>query len=219
MTDKESYFFLGSAAAAASEMISGLSLPVRTRPVFRPEHAALLLLDLQRYFLDPSSHAFIPSAAAILPGLRNLAAVFRRRDRPVIWTRHGNTPDDAGRMADWWKDLIRPGTPEHALGLDADSADLVIDKTRYDAFQDTPLESVLRSNHAEQVVIGGVAAHLCCETTARAAFMRDFDVFFLADGSADFTRAFHAAAMLNLGHGFARLVFVKEVSALLGEAG
>jgi isochorismate hydrolase len=215
MTERESYFHPGSAPAAARDMLAGL--PARTRPVFRPEAAALLLLDLQRYFLDPASHAFIPSAAAIVPGLLGLAAEFRRRGRPVVWTRHGNTPAEAGRMADWWRDLLRPGSPEHALALDAGSGDLVIDKTRYDAFLGTALEAHLRSNGVDQVVIGGVAAHLCCETTARSAFMRGFHVFFLADGTADFNRAFHAAALLNLGHGFARLMMTEDIEAAFGQ--
>lgn len=219
MPEREAYFLPGSAPAAARDMLAGLRLPVRTRPVFRPAAAALLLLDLQRYFLDPASHAFIPSAAAIGPGLLGLAEKFRRRGRPVVWTRHGNTPADAGRMADWWRGLLRPESPDHALALDAGEGDLVIDKTRYDAFWDTPLEPRLREKGVDQVVIGGVAAHLCCETTARSAFMRGFHVFFLADGTADFTRAFHAAALLNLGHGFARLMMAADIEAAFEKDG
>jgi isochorismate hydrolase len=47
--------------------------------------------------------------------------------------------------------------------------------------------------------------NLCCETTARDAFMRDFRVFFLADGSASSGRDYHLASLRNLAYGFATL--------------
>jgi bifunctional isochorismate lyase/aryl carrier protein len=57
--------------------------------------------------------------------------------------------------------------------------------------------------------------HLCCETTARAAFTRGFQVFFPIDGSATYTREFHLATLRNLGHGFASLVTVQSLMAVL----
>ena len=182
---------------------------------FRPERAALLLLDLQKYFFDPGSHAFIPSAPAILDGLLGLAGAFRRRGRPVIWTRHGNTSADAGRMADWWRDMLAPGSAAAGLVLSPEPGDIVLDKSRYDAFQGTDLASILGERGATQVVVCGVVTHLCCETTARAAFGLGFEVFFPADGTAAPNRAFHAASLLNLGHGFAALGTIADLRAAL----
>ena len=39
---------------------------------FRPEGSALLVLDMQRFFLEKSSHAFIPAARATVPGIVEL---------------------------------------------------------------------------------------------------------------------------------------------------
>jgi isochorismate hydrolase len=61
-------------------------------------------------------------------------------------------------------------------------------------------------------------AHLCCETTARSAFTRGFEVFFLVDGTASYNRDFHQASLLNLAHGFATLLLTGEALAAL-EAG
>jgi len=61
------------------------------------------------------------------------------------------------------------------------------------------------------VVICGVMTHLCCETTARSAFMRGFEVFFTVDGTATYTEAFHRASLLNLSHGFAVPVLVENI--------
>ena len=73
---------------------------------FDPSISALLILDMQSYFLDPSSHAYIPSAEAIVPGLRALARAYFENDLPVIFTQHLNTPEDAGSMGTWWRDII-----------------------------------------------------------------------------------------------------------------
>jgi isochorismate hydrolase len=53
--------------------------------------------------------------------------------------------------------------------------------------------------------------HLCCETTARSAFMHGFETFFTVDGTATYNEAFHRAALLNLSHGFALPLTVDEV--------
>lgn len=213
---KDCYFVSGSVEAAARELLAGLPSFSRDRaPGFQPARAALLLLDLQKYFLDPGSHAFVPSAPAILDGLHGLAAAFRRRRRPVIWTRHGNTNADAGRMANWWRDMLVPGSFAAGWAAPPEPGDIVVDKTGYDAFLGTDLAPILAANGTIQVVVCGVMTHLCCETTARSAFGRGFEVFFPADGTAAPTRAFHAASLLNLGHGFAVLGTIADLRAEL----
>lgn len=187
-------------------------------PRFEPARSALLALDLQGYFLDESSHAFIPSAPAILPGVNCLIRAYARRNLSVFLSRHLNTPEDAGLMASWWRDLL---TEENLLSrldprLEVEEG-VQIRKTRYDAFFGTALETLLRQRGVGQVVIGGVMTHLCCETTARSAFMRGFEVFFLVDGTATYTEAFHRASLLTLTHGFAVPVLVQDVLEALEE--
>ena len=57
-------------------------------------------------------------------------------------------------------------------------------------------------------------ANLCCESTARAAFMRGFEVFFTIDGTAANNKDFHMASLLNLSYGFAIPILTKEILAL-----
>jgi isochorismate hydrolase len=184
----------------------------RRGPEFDISRAALLILDMQRYFLDEESHAFVPDSPAIVDNLAGLARRFGAAGRPVIMTRHSNTPDDAGMMSEWWDHLLEPGSPEEALEplLEELSSDLVA-KTQYDAFHETALEDVLRDSGVEQVVVTGVMTHLCVETTARSAFARGFAVFLPADGTATYNSNFHAAAMLNLADGAAAIVTCSEL--------
>jgi isochorismate hydrolase len=53
--------------------------------------------------------------------------------------------------------------------------------------------------------------NLCCETTARDAFMRDYRVFFLIDGTATGKNELYLATLKNLGFGFAYLITCDEL--------
>jgi isochorismate hydrolase len=53
--------------------------------------------------------------------------------------------------------------------------------------------------------------NLCCETTARDAFMKDYRVFFLIDGTATRRSELHLATLKNLGFGFAYLLTCDEL--------
>jgi len=213
---KESYFTPATIQAKAQEILASVEAFRRGHDNvrFHPGRAALLVLDMQAYFLRDSSHAFIPSAAAIIPGIQKLIRVFCALQRPVIFTRHTNTPADAGQMAVWWKALLGPDTPESEIVPELDTTTgVVLGKHQYDAFYGTELEQMLRAGGVGEVVVTGVMTHLCCETTARSAFMRGFEVFFAIDGTATYTEAFHRAAVLNLAHGFARPVLTEEILA------
>jgi len=214
---KEAYFTSEMISTQAQELLQAPGLaPRRPAPVFAPERAALLMLDMQAYFLEEASHAYIPSAAAIVPGLAQLARAFSARGLPVVFTRHANTRQDAGLMQTWWRDMIDPANPLSAITPQLDtSAALVIEKNQYDAFYCTPLEDRLHQLGVEQVVVTGVMTHLCCETTARSAFMRGFQPFFLVDGTATYNRYFHHSTLVNLSHGFACLALVQDILAAL----
>jgi isochorismate hydrolase len=210
---KEAYFTPDSISNKSLDMKRSLDGVNRKQSVlFSPGDSALLVLDMQSYFLNEASHAFIPSAPAILSRVNNLITAFAGKDLPVVFTKHLNTSEDAGLMATWWRELI---TREHPLSeIDPRikvNKGISIEKTRYDVFFNSPLEQLLKEKKVRQVVISGVMTHLCCETTARSAFMRGFEVFFTIDGTATYNEAFHRASLLNLAHGFATPVLVQDI--------
>lgn len=210
---KESYFTLATIVDKALDMMRWLQESIYSRPILlKPEGSALLVLDMQVYFLDQASHAFVPSATAILPNVNALISAFSCMSLPIFLTRHLNTPQDAGLMAVWWRELLSADNPLSRIDPRLEIKNgITISKTRYDAFLDSPLEKLLREMNVRQLVICGVMTHLCCETTARSAFMRGFQVFFPVDGTATYNEAFHRASLLNLAHGFATPVLVQDI--------
>ncbi len=210
---KERYFTPENLESKSREMLRDIEEIRRRHPLKLSSSAsALLVLDMQNYFLDDSSHAFVPSAPAIIPGIVSLIDAFSRKNLPVLFTRHSNSESNAGMMSKWWHDLIKPEgrAGEIIKELEA-SPDSIIHKEQYDAFHDTDLEARLRSGGITQLVISGVMTHLCCETTARSAFVRGYEVFFCIDGTATYNEPFHRATLWNSAHGFAVPVLVNEM--------
>jgi len=170
---------------------------------FNTVDSALLILDMQNYFLVEDSHAFVPSAPVIIPSMIELIKQFYKVKRPVIFTRHVSDNSPA-TMLKWWRDSTKSNDRRSEIIPLLDTTDgIILEKSTYDAFLHTDLENILRDKGVSDIVICGVMTHLCCETTARSAFNRNFNVFFPVDGTATYNETHHLAALLNLSHGFA----------------
>ncbi|MFO7890075.1 MAG: isochorismatase family protein [bacterium] len=202
---KESYFTPENIQEISGDIIRKIfSYQRNIKSRFNPEKSALLILDMQNIFLNQKSHAFIPSAPAIVENISTLQAGYRSKQLPVIFTRHSNTEANAGMMKIWWKTLINPRLKESEIINSLDTADSnIIEKSQYDAFHQTELHIFLLDNNIEQLVITGVMTHLCCECTIRSAFVRGYTVFFPVDGTATYNLDFHTSSCINLSHGFA----------------
>ena len=104
---KEAYFTPDSIGLQSGELLSQVSnFRSRHEIDFKPKTSALLVLDMQNYFLKDTSHAFIPSAEAIIVQIQSLLRAYSTFGLPIIFTRHLNSPRNAGLMTSWWQDLI-----------------------------------------------------------------------------------------------------------------
>lgn len=172
------------------------------------DHAALLVIDMQEYFRPLAEPTLTPLAALI--------ERLRKSGVPILYTQHGHDEpaQDGGMLYEWWDDHIRVGTPEWSLlpEIAPEEGETILRKKRYSAFFGTDLADRLRAHGITDLVIAGVMTNLCCETTARDAFVNDFRVFFLTDGTATASRAMHDASLRNLEFGFATLVRCEEIA-------
>ena len=183
------------------------------------DKAALLVVDMQNYFLHESGHAFLGGGKAVVPTVGRVIDGFREAGRPILYTRHVHNPDgsDAGIMGWWWRDMIVEGTTDSEIleSLAPRPEDRVICKHRYSAFYETDLDSELRNRGIEDIVIAGVMTNLCCESTARDGFYRDYRMFVLADGTGTVTEEMHLASLMNLAYGFAQVSAAGEIISQL----
>ncbi len=191
---------------------------------------ALLVIDVQREYFDPEGPAFVPAGQDIVPSVQRLIGEFRERGLPVVFVQHLHRADgsDVGRMGDFGSPDDPPsfveGTPRVALldELGVRPDDIVVRKRRYNSFHGTDLDSVLHTLGVRSVVVTGLMTSFCCETTARDAHGRDYEVLFVADANAgpdlqrlDGTPIPHqevlAHTMAALAAGFAEIVTTDEL--------
>lgn len=184
---------------------------------------ALIVVDMQNGFCHPEGSFSriglgMEGAEAAVRNAAVAVTQARRAGVPVVFTRH------LYRMgqADQGPALIRNSPALVANGLvagtwDADLMaelgcrpdDLVVDKTRHDAFQWTPLEPLLRGMDVTKVMVCGVVTNLCVEMTVRSAFMRDMPVTLIEDCCAAKTQRLHELSIEVLSsYDIARIVSV-----------
>ncbi|MCW5256026.1 isochorismatase family protein [Verminephrobacter aporrectodeae subsp. tuberculatae] len=166
---------------------------------FEPGHAALLVHDMQDYFLD-----FYDRGAAPIPRLlantRHLLDAAHAAGMPVFYSAQPSeqSPADRGLLSAMWGPGLT-AQPAQAAAICAELApapvDVVLTKWRYSAFQRSDLESRLRALGRNQLVVCGVYAHIGCLMSACEAFMRDIQPFLVADALADFSAEDHHMAL------------------------
>jgi nicotinamidase-related amidase len=183
----------------------------------QPESCALLIIDMQRDFLEPGGFGAALGndvgklRRAIEPTRRVLAAA-RTGNMLVIHTREGHRPDladlpaakrERGRLDTGIGDrgpmgriLVR-GEPGHDIipELAPLSGEPVVDKPGKGAFHATDLDAMLRNRGIAQLIVCGVTTEVCVNTTVREANDRGFDCLVLEDCVASYFDAFQQAGL------------------------
>ena len=183
---------------------------IRKRPI-PPHRTALLVIDMQKYFKG--------LASPIIGNLRGLLKTCRQTELPVFFTRHGhkNPRQDGGMLDKWWGSLIHWGSPEWQIisELEPLPEETILDKVTYSGFHETILDELLKKKNISDVIIGGVMTNLCCETTARHAFLLNYHIHFLSDGTSTADMDLHLSTLKNLAFGFAHIITCREASEMI----
>ena len=175
---------------------------------------------MQRYFVrafelerdgQPLPDAQINIAIA---NIRRLLDAAHAANIPVYYTAQPprQNPADRRLLTDFWGDGLQDDENAQILDeLAPTEADTVLTKWRYSAFVRSPLEEQLKDLGRDQLIIGGIYAHIGCLTTALEAFMRDIQPFMVADALADFTEKEHRMACEYASGRCARVLNTAEV--------
>lgn len=164
----------------------------------RPDRAAVLVHDMQRYFLR-----FFPEGSSPLTELTantaKLLAAARVVGIPILYTAQpgGMTRHDRGLLHDFWGPGMSVAEADRAIAdpVAPRPGEAVLTKWRYSAFYRSDLEQRLRRAGRDQLIVCGVYAHLGCLMTACDAFSRDFEAFLVADALGDFSLEDHLMAL------------------------
>ena len=179
---------------------------------------ALLVIDMQRDFLDPRGYAakaglnIAPLRAAIAP-VRTLVDAARAAGLMIVHTREGHVADlsdcppvklarsrnagaEIGSPGPLGRLLIR-GEPGHDFidELRPAAGEIVIDKPGYSAFAHTDLDHRLRVRDIETLLLSGITTEVCVSSTLRDAVDRGYRCITIGDACASGFPDLHDAAL------------------------
>ena len=181
---------------------------------------ALVVVDMQNYFVAEGFAAEVPEARDIVPNINRMAKALRAAGGTVVWVQ----TTAVGAVETWGnhhKHMLTPDRVHKRLAqldenhegfkvypkLEALPSDLRVKKVKYSAFiaGSSDIDAQLKARGIETLLITGTVTNVCCESTARDAMMLDYRVVMLSDGNASLTDEEHAASLNNF------LVFFGDV--------
>lgn len=184
---------------------------------FHPERTSLLVIDMQRDFLEPGGFgaalgndvallrsAIAPTRALLAAARETGLFVMHTReghradlaDLPPAKRRRGNFAQGIGDPGPMGRILVR-GEPGHEIIADLAPApgEPVIDKPGKGAFFATDLDAILKHRNIESLLVAGVTTEVCVHTTVREANDRGYECLVVTDCVASYLPKLHEAAL------------------------
>lgn len=170
-----------------------------------PKRAALLIHDMQKYYLRPLINVGEDPARDLIENIKVVKEACVATHIPVIYTicHPCEHVEQRGLLNDFWgggmSNLVEDVTIMDEISP-VDGRDHVLVKHKYSAFYKSNLADTLKHLQRDQLIITGVYSHIGCMATALDALMRDIQVFFIGDAVGDFSLDFHLSAIATVGN-------------------
>lgn len=190
----------------------------------KADKTALIIVDMQKGFVDEGGALFTPQAKEQIPLIKDLKDFCKENNIPVFLSVFAQ--DENNHNAFYWyrneqRGLLNPDgsakfkpetrDTEITDGLKVDKNDHVFNKYTYSCFAHTELDKKLKELGIETLIICGTCTDWCVDSTVRDAYHKDYNVVVVADGVSTYP---HAGAtpeqwnsmLLDLwGEGFGRV--------------
>jgi ureidoacrylate peracid hydrolase len=173
--------------------------------------AALILIDMQNFVCSPGDGRLLPGVNEVIRNINMLADHCHGNNIPVIWLRQNFTIDEKGSDAGLYPlfhrkplsgDICNRSTAtEICRELHYDPAlDREVLKKRYSAFSRgaSNLGETLRLLNRNQLIIAGIAANVCVESTVRDAMQLDYEVILVKNATTTFDEVLLEATFTNV---------------------
>lgn len=184
---------------------------------FDPRTTALLVIDMQRDFLEPGGFGEmlgndVSRLGAIVPTVARLLDVCRHAGMSIVHTRESHLPDlsdcppakrerghprmrigDVGPMG---RILVR-GEPGNAIveAVAPLAGEIEIDKPGKGAFHATGLDAILRARGISHLIFAGVTTEVCVQSSMREANDRGYDCLVIEDATESYFEHFRRATL------------------------
>ena len=207
------------------------------RHIYDDIHAAdtaLLVVDMQNNFVAPGMPSSVAYAPSIVPNINRLAAAMRDAGATIVWLQNTFDEESLKSWSVFFDGFYTPEKRDAVLasmaansegrelwpGLETGPGDWFVAKNRFSAFIHgaSDVEERLRDAGIAKLVITGTVTNVCCESTARDAMMRNFEVIMVADANAAHSDADHNASLSAVFQVFGDVMTCDEVIARLKPA-
>ncbi|KAI5076499.1 hypothetical protein GOP47_0008564 [Adiantum capillus-veneris] len=170
-------------------------------------NSALLVVSMQNDFVLPSSPIRLPTAAAIVPLIKQAVSFAREKGALIVWVVREHHP--SGRDVELFRrgkftGVAMKGTKGAAVldELDPQPGDHVIVKTRFSAFFGTNLHLVLQSAGIQNLIFAGIQTPNCIRQAVFDAVAYDYpSIVVLSDVTAAKKPEIHEANLYDMRMG------------------
>jgi ureidoacrylate peracid hydrolase len=235
---------LGTVVEPPATGTNTVTLPARPEPIrVDPKSTAVIVIDMQNAYASEGGYVDlagfdISGATGVIGRIAQVLDTARGVGMPVIFLQNGWDPDyiEAGGEGspNWHKSnalktmrarpelhgqLLARGGWDYELvdALKPQPGDIRVHKTRYSAFFNSQLDSVLRARGIRTLVFVGIASNVCVESTLRDAFHLEYFGVMLEDATHHLGPDFiQAATVYNVEKFFG---WVSTVSDFCGSVG
>jgi len=203
----------------------------RTVLPLKPGRTALLVVDMQRAFLDAGQAMEVPPARDAVPRIQELLSIFREKALPVVFTEFTYSPAAPLLVGELHPEHrpAAPGAPTgfghpsssclagqdnvHVIAELAPRADeLVVSKHYYDGFNGSVLDGALRARGVTTLVVTGTMTDICVLATVVGGFNREYRMVVVEDAVATLSPEIQRATLDIIRRAYARVVLAKEVA-------
>ena len=224
-----------------------LTLPARPEPLrMTTADTAVIVIDMQNAYASPGGYVDlagfdIAGAAGVIGRISTVLETARAAGLPVIYLQNGWDADyaEAGGPAspNYHKSnalktmrarpelsgqLLARGGWDYELvdALAPQPGDIRLHKTRYSAFFNSQLDSVLRARRIRHLIFVGIASNVCVESTLRDGFHLEYFGVMLEDATHHLGPDFlHQATLYNVEKFFGWVTNVADFCGSFGQMG
>ncbi|WP_078430522.1 cysteine hydrolase family protein [Alkalihalobacterium alkalinitrilicum] len=190
----------------------------------KKEECALIVIDLQEDFVNPSHPMCVPEAYRMIPRVSKVVNACRDLGVPVIFTAHNIAEDCSADFYKFWNPIKDGAIKEGSPGADIYSGiyplpteRVIRTKHAYCSFAGTDLDYVLRNLGVKTLIIAGTLTNFCCESTARTGYFLNYHIVFGEDINATDSAIAHDATLRTMRRGFGRVLNAEDIIETLKE--
>jgi len=160
-----------------------------------PRETALVIIDVQNDFINPSGKLYAKGSEKIIPPIKKLLSKARDAGATILFTQDWHIRDDP-EFKIWGEHTVAGTWGAEIIGeLKPEETDITIRKPSYDAFYSTPLDHVLKSREIKKLILTGLLGNICVLCTAVGAAVRGYELIIPVDAVFSLTDFDHIASL------------------------